>query len=209
MSPRLLIGLSIAGALAVVAMAIGFAGQRSGGEPEQAATADTPRFRGGVMPAGVRAPDFTLPDETGRRFTMADLRGRPAIVTFLYTNCEESCPAQAQQVKGALDRLARPVPALGIAVDPPRDTPASARRFLADQGMRGRMRFVLGSRRQLRPLWRGYAIQPQTVRVEHQARIVLVDARGMQRVGFPLAQATPERIAHDVRELQREAARAS
>jgi protein SCO1/2 len=193
----------------VVAVAVGLAGQRSADDPEPASTSASQRFRGGVMPAGVRAPGFSLPDETGRRFTMAELRGRPAIVTFLYTNCEESCPAQAQQVKGALDRLDRPVPALAIAVEPPRDTPASARRFLAEQGMRGRMRFVLGSRRQLRPLWRGYAIQPQTVHMEHQARIVLVDARGVQRVGFPLAQATPERIAHDVRVLQREAERAS
>jgi hypothetical protein len=29
-----------------------------------------------------------------------------------------------------------------------------------------------------------------------------VDARGFQRIGFPLDQATPERIAHDVRMLQ-------
>ena len=37
---------------------------------------------------------------------------------------------------------------------------------------------------------------------EHQARIVIVDGRGFQRVGFPIDQATPERIAHDVRLLE-------
>jgi protein SCO1 len=206
-SPRILIGLGVAGALSVVAIAVGLAGRSSGGaEQEVVRPAGADRFAGGVMPAGVRAPRFSLRDERGRRFSSDELRGRPAIVTFLYTNCEESCPAEAQQVKGALDRLARPVPALAIAVEPPRDTPASARRFLREQGMLGRLRFVLGSRRQLEPLWKGYAIQPQLPSAEHQARIVLVDARGMQRVGFPLSEATPERIAHDVRELQREAA---
>jgi protein SCO1/2 len=50
-------------------------------------------------------------------------------------------------------------------------------------------------------VWRGYAVQPQSARTEHQARIVLVDSRGFQRIGFPIDQATPERIAHDVRLL--------
>ena len=64
--------------------------------------------------------------------------------------------------------------------------------------MLGRMSFMLGSRDQLEPVWNGYAIRPQAARTEHQARIVLVDGRGFQRVSFPIDQATPERIAHDV-----------
>jgi protein SCO1/2 len=168
----------------------------------------TPRrdeaFAGALLPPGVKAPDFALRDQDDRAITMRALRGRPAIVTFLYTHCKETCPAQAQQVKGALNELGHDVPALAIAVDPPRDTPASARHFLLEQRMTGRMDFVLGSRAQLRPVWKGYAIQPQSVQEEHQARTVLVDKRGYQRIGFPLGQTTPERLAHDVRLLERE-----
>jgi hypothetical protein len=40
---------------------------------------------------------------------------------------------------------------------------------------------------------------------EHQARITLVDANGYQRVGFPGSEATPERLAHDLRLLEAEA----
>jgi protein SCO1/2 len=68
--------------------------------------------------------------------------------------------------------------------------------------MLGRMRFVLGTRAELAPVWRGFAVRPQTARTEHQARIVLVDGRGRQRIGFPVDQATPERLAHDVRLLE-------
>jgi protein SCO1/2 len=161
-------------------------------------------FAGALLPPGVRVPDFELRDQDGKPITMRSLRGRPAIVTFLYTNCEETCPAQAQQVKGALNELGHDVPALAIAVDPPRDTAESARRFLLEQRMTGRLDFVLGSRRQLEPLWKGFFIQPQSVRQEHQARFVLVDKRGFQRIGFPLGQTTPERLAHDVRLLERE-----
>ena len=59
------------------------------------------------------------------------LRGRPVVVTFLYSHCDDTCPAQAQVIRGALDELGEDLPALAIAVDPPRDTPDSARAFLA------------------------------------------------------------------------------
>ena len=196
MNARVLLALFLAGLFALAAA--GWAVVESGDEPAGDPGAG---FAGSLLPEGVRAPAFELRDERGERFAMADLRGQPVIVTFLYTNCDETCPPAAQQVKGALAELGRDVPAVAIAVDPPRDTPASARAFLAEQRMLGRLRFALGTRAELEPVWRGYAIQPQTAGREHQARIVLVDRRGRQRVGFPLGQATPERIAHDVRLL--------
>ena len=36
-----------------------------------------------------------LTDERGDRVAMRDLRGSPVIVTFLYTNCEDTCPPAA------------------------------------------------------------------------------------------------------------------
>jgi len=187
-------------AVAFVALlvAVDRARDRTGGGADEPAPL---RFEGGVIPPGVRAPDFELTDERGRPVSMRQLRGRPVAVTFLYTTCEDTCPAQAQQIKGALDLLERPVPALAIAVDPPRDTPARARAFLAKYDLAGRMRWVLGSKPELEKVWRGFAIQEQLPEREHQARIVLVDGDGFQRVGFPADLATPERLAHDLREL--------
>jgi protein SCO1 len=158
-------------------------------------------FEGALLPDNLPAPRFRLPDENGQSVQMSDLRGQPVIVTFLYSNCDNTCPLQAQTVKGAVNDLDEQVPALAISVDPARDTPESARGFLAEQRMTGRMRFVLGTRRQLQAIWTGYAIRPQSVREEHTGRFVLVDKRGYQRIGFPLNQATPERLAHDLRLL--------
>ena len=162
------------------------------------------RFEGAIMPKGFRAPDFSLRDQDGRRVSMRSLRGRPVVVTFLYTTCEDTCPAQAQTIRGALDLLGHDLPALAVAVDPPRDTPGSARAFLSKQRALGRIDFVLGSKEQLRPLWKGFAIAPQTVTREHQSRFTLVDSRGFQRIGFPGGEATPERLAHDLRLLEQE-----
>jgi protein SCO1/2 len=198
-SARVAIALSVAAALALGGLVLA-----SSVDHERGPGPSRPAFAGSLLPPGVRAPDFALGNQDGDEIRMHGLRGRPVIVTFLYTHCDESCPPQAQQIKGALAELRRDVPALAIAVEPPRDTPESARHFLREQRMAGLLDFILGSREELRPLWKGYAIQPQSARVEHQARIVLVDKRGFQRVAYPLREATPERIAHDIRLLQGE-----
>jgi protein SCO1/2 len=195
---RVLIALFLVALFALAAVVL------AAGPDDEEGVGSSTRFEGAVMPAGVRAPEFTLRDQDGERLSMRDLRGQPVIVTFLYTTCEDTCPAQAQTVRGALDDLGEDVPALAIAVDPPRDTPVRARAFLAKQRALGRIDFVLGSRAELRPLWKGFFIQPQSVSEEHQARFTLVDKRGFQRVGFPGDQATPETLAHDVRLLQAE-----
>jgi len=196
-NPRLLLAFFLAGVFALGLAAWAIVASSDDDDPVAAK-----EFAGSRLPPGVRAPSFDLTDERGDHVTMASLRGRPVIVTFLYTHCDNTCPPAAQQVKGALNDLGEDIPALAIAVDPPRDTPDSARAFLSKQRMLGRMRFVLGTRAQLEPVWRGFAIRAQSGREEHQARIVIVDPRGYQRVAFPVEQATPDRIAHDVRLLE-------
>ena len=197
MNPRLVLALTVVGvaALASVVLAAG-AGEKTAGAGES-------RFEGATLPRGLRAPDFTLTDEQGNRVRMNDFRGRTAVVTFLYTTCEDTCPGQAQVIKGAFAELGRDLPAVAVAVDPPRDTPARARRFLAEQRMRNRLRFALGGRDELRPVWKGFFVRPQRENLEHTGRLVLVDAKGVQRVSYPIDQATPERIAHDLRLLEK------
>ena len=198
MNPRIVVALFLVGVFALGAIVLAARGRDSeGGSPNT--------FEGSLMPEGLRAPDFELRNQDGEPVSMRSLRGRPVVVTFLYTTCQDSCPIQAQTVRGALDELGHDVPALAIAVDPPRDTQARAQAFLSEQRATGRIDFVLGSRAELRPVWEGFAIRPQSVTEEHQARFTLVDARGFQRVGYPGGQATPERLAHDLRLLEREA----
>jgi protein SCO1/2 len=200
-NPRIALALLVAGIAALGAIVLGASG--SGGESEPVAPENT--FAGASLPKNLVAPDFELRDQEGERVSMRALRGRPVVVTFLYTHCQDTCPIMAQTVRGALDDLGHDVPALAIAVDPPNDTARSARKFLAEQRATGRIDFVLGSRAELRPVWHGFRVQPQRITKEHDARVRLVDARGIQRVGYPGSQATPERIAHDLALLEREA----
>jgi protein SCO1 len=171
-----------------------------GDDPDGMAVGAT-GWAGFVRPPGATAPHFSLRDQDGRRVTMAGYRGRPLAVTFVYSTCEDTCPALVDQVRGALDDTGLDVPLLAVSVDPANDTPARARRFLNERRMTGRARFLLGSRAELAPVWKGYGVQPQTDDLEHSATVVLVDAQGRQRVGFPYDQLTPEALAHDLRRL--------
>jgi protein SCO1/2 len=198
-NPRIAIALVLVAALALGGVVLA---ANSGSNEEPVAAAN--QFAGATMPADARAPGFELRDEQGEPVSMRSLRGRPVVVTFLYSHCQDTCPITAQTIRGALDDLGHDVPALAISVDPPNDTPASARKFLAEQRASGRIRFVLGSRAELHPIWKGYGVTPQRITQEHLAHITLVDARGFQRVGYPISQATPERLAHDLRLLERD-----
>jgi protein SCO1 len=161
-------------------------------------------FDGALLPPGVRAPNFSLKDEDGKRVTMKEYRGKPVVVTFMYSHCKDTCPVQAQQIKGALDDIGHDLPALSISVDPPGDTPQSVHHFNSEQGVAGRIRWVLGREPQLRRLWNGFHVTSQSPDSEHMARIMLIDKRGFQRIGYPVQQVTPERLAHDLRLLEKE-----
>jgi protein SCO1 len=197
---RVLIALFLVAVFSLGAIWLAAPGQ----EDDEGVASAGSRFEGAVMPDGLKAPDFRLENQDGDTISMREFRGQPVIVTFLYTSCEETCPVQAQTIRGALDELGEDVPAIAIAVDPPRDTPERARAFLSEQRALGRLDFVLGTRAELRKLWDDYHVQPQSVTQEHQARFTLVDERGFQRVGYPGFAATSERIAHDIRLLQAE-----
>jgi protein SCO1/2 len=68
------------------------------------------------------------------------------------------------------------------------------------------MRFLLGTARDLQPVWRAYGIAPQTAGRDHSAYVVLIDRRGRQRIGFPADRLTPEALAHDIGRLAAERA---
>lgn len=160
-------------------------------------------YAGAVRPPGIPVQNFALRDQDGRRATLSQYRGRVVVLAFMYSHCRDTCPIEAQQIRGALDDLGRDVPALAISVDPAHDTAASARAFLARTRTTGRLRFLLGGRASLAPIWRHYGVRPQGDGFEHTASVVLLDGAGRQRVGFPVDHLTPEGLAHDIRALER------
>ena len=110
---------------------------------------------------------------------MADYRGRTVVMTFVYSTCKDTCPAQVQSIRGALDRLGHDVPVLAVSVDPRNDTRARAKALPAQAARhRARRASCSARRRELAPVWRGYGIAPQRGSLDHSAYVVVVDGAG-------------------------------
>jgi protein SCO1 len=194
---RVLYALATLGLCAAAAVAGVWIAASSGSAPARPEGA----FAGSIRPPGARAPEFRLRDQDGRAVSMAEYRGRTVVMAFVYSTCKDTCPGQVQSIRGALDRLGHDLPVLLVSVDPANDTRARAKRFMLEQHVTGRMRFVLGSERDLAPVWKGYGIAPQRGTLDHSAYVVVVDGKGLQRIGFPHSQLTSEDLAHDLRRL--------
>jgi protein SCO1/2 len=202
-----LLWIALAGLLAAIAVVL-VEGRGHGGAGGPAATADS-RFDGPLMPPHLRAANFRLTDQYGRAVTLSRYRGHVVVLTFIHSQCHDACPLMVQQIKGALNDLPASgtgVPALGISVAPAEDTVASRRAFLGRVQMSHRLAFLSGPPTALRRVWRAYAIQPVTPKIDHSTFVLLIDKRGYERIGYPVDQLTPEHLAHDIAALQRESA---
>jgi protein SCO1 len=79
-------------------------------------------------------PDLAFQDATGRKITTADLRGKPLLVTLIYTSCSDVCPviieSLAPAAKAAEDTLGKgSFNILTIGFDTRTDTPERMRAF--------------------------------------------------------------------------------
>lgn len=147
------------------------------------------------------APAVTLPDQSGRSVSLAGQRGRVVLLTFLYSHCRELCPtvgAELTRVQHALPAAEQPVIVV-VSLDPVSDAPDSVRSFAANVGWAGRWYWLLGSARQLSPVWRAYGIDVQRSgeAIAHSGAVYLVDRQGYERSGFLAPFLLPD-VEHDV-----------
>jgi protein SCO1 len=163
--------------------------------------ADQQGFAGAIRPP-IPPQAWSLTDQDGRSVRVGAPSSGPSIVTFLYTHCQDSCPVTASTIRGALDQLGHDVPVYAVSVDPANDTPQSARVFMSQNHVTGRMHFLLSPGATLQHIWTQFGIRPQERDSEHTAYVVLLDRTGRQRIGFPFDKLTPEGLAHDLRRLE-------
>lgn len=147
------------------------------------------------------APAVRLPDQDGRMTSLARLRGRPVLLTFLDSRCTNLCPIEGAQLAAVQRRLPPGQrPQLVVVSVNPADTRASVAKFVRQAGWTQPWRWLLGTRKTLAPVWRAYhigvrlshgqAIQTgqTTIRVAgsvvHTIALYVIDARGRERYGY-------------------------
>jgi len=163
-------------------------------------------FAGGELSPPQPTPDFTLTDQSRRKVSMSDQRGKLVLVTFLYTNCPDVCPLITQNLNQALQMLGPKrddVRVLAVSVDPGGDTPENVDKYAKAHHLLPEFHYLTGTRAELMQVWKDYdvaAVARDPELVDHTAYTMLVDRSGGGRVIYD-ASVKAKDVVHDVNEL--------
>lgn len=145
--------------------------------------------------------DYTLTNADGRPVRLSSLRGKPLLISFIYTGCFSVCPTTTRTLKRAVEAA---MGSLGsgsfnvasVGFNLPFDTPAALRAFAGEQGVHlPNWQFLSADPQTLRGLARdvGFSYAPAAGGFDHIVQITILDQRGRvyrQVYGdsFPLPQ---------------------
>jgi protein SCO1/2 len=167
-----------------------------------------------VLPTIGAAAPFTLTTQDDRRLSLADLRGKVVVLTFVYTTCTDTCPLLTGKLVSLQPRLGadfgRRVFFVGVSVDPERDTPGRLKGYAVAHGARlDGWAFLTGTPPDIREMAKRYGVYAKkTARgdVDHTFLTSVIDARGMMRVQYMGVRFDPTELLGDVRALLAEGA---
>jgi protein SCO1 len=157
------------------------------------------------------APAFTLTNQEGKRFSLRDLRGKVAVVTFIFTTCSDACPLLTAKLVGIERKLgpADPVVFVAITVDPLNDSPSVLKRYAeAFSAPPPHFAFLTGDFDEIQKVVRGYGVYyapKEKGGVEHTFLTSIVDATGTLRVQYLGSRFDPNEFLGDLRSLIEEA----
>ena len=150
---------------------------------------------------------FTLTDQTGKRVSDTDFRGRYMLIYFGYTFCPEICPTELQTMTEAIDRLGplgeKVVPIL-ISIDPERDTVKKLAEYVPL--FHKRLVGLTGTPQEIAKVARAYRVyyarqgDDAAYEMDHSAIIYLMDTKGRYAAHFAYG-AKPEVMAKKIRAI--------
>ena len=204
MSRRAMLALAIGSVLGVGAAGALMA-SFGGGSP----AAGSGPYRGSEPPGGITMRDFSLRNFDGRLVRSTDFAGRVTVLTFLDSQCTESCPVIAWTIARTIDALTpaerQDVQAVAISTDPAEDTPRNVRSFLARNRAVGRILYLGGSQPEstLRGIWNEFKVLSSLESGQdtlHSAPVRIYDRRGVWVATLHAgADLTEANLAHDLR----------
>lgn len=147
---------------------------------EQTAISNSRRAIGTVL------SDLAFVNTTGQPVQLADYRGRPLLLSLIYTACTNTCPLVVQNLYEAVEVAQETFGRDGFAVvtigfDAANDTPQRLRSFARQQGVDlPNWDFLAGDRQTIDRLVEavGFTIVPSAGGFTHVAQVSVVDANG-------------------------------
>ena len=164
------------------------------------------------LPVIADAPEFALTDQDGARFTLEDLRGKVAAVTFIYTTCKDTCPLLTAKMASLQKPLAGDfgprVRFVSISVDPEVDTPPVLQSYAKAHGANlAGWSLLTGSPSAIDGVVRAYRAYAKRVAggsVDHLFLTSLLDRQGRIRVQYLGYRFKPDEMLKDIQALLKE-----
>jgi len=168
------------------------------------AVAETQRTASPIIASALNGPPstldtpaapFSLTDQDGRQVSLAGLRGRVVLLTFLDPVCISDCPLLAQEFRAAdqiLGSQARRVALVAVVANPVYRSIAYTRAFDRQERLTGLRNwyFLTGSLKQLAQTWTAYYVTAQLngpgAMALHPDLAYVIDASGNTRTELNL-----------------------
>ena len=147
-------------------------------------------IEGGSTTLDLPAPGFTLTEQNGRAVSLASLRGKVVLMTFLDPVCTTDCPIIAQEFKQTGEMLGAQdssVELVAVVANPTYRSTAFTQAFDRQEGLATvpNWLYLTGSLSQLGAVWRHYGITVQNLPAgamsAHNDVAVVIDASGQIR----------------------------
>jgi cytochrome oxidase Cu insertion factor (SCO1/SenC/PrrC family) len=199
--PRMLGGMlatagarSVAAVAAVAVIILGAAPMASAAANRTADPILALAIAGGSTTLDLPAPGFTLTDQNGRAVSLASLRGKVVLMTFLDPVCTSDCPIIAQEFKQTAEMLGAQnsgVELVAIVANPTYRSTAFTQAFDRQEGLATvpNWLYLTGSLSQLGTVWRQYGVTVQNLPAgamsAHNDLAVIINSSGeiLEEVG--------------------------
>ena len=135
---------------------------------------------------GQQVGDYALLDRTGQPIKLSSFRGKPLLVSFIYTGCSETCPATTQFLAKAIKYMQTALGADSFAVltagfNAPWDSPQAMRDFAFRQNIKlPNWEFVSADATTMQNFTRdlGFRYAYSVTGFDHISQLTLIDQNG-------------------------------
>lgn len=169
-----------------VAAAVAGAGEPAPAEVQPAAFEAGTALAASQAAIGRELPPLTFTDQHGRPLSLAEFRGRPLVISPVYTSCYQICPTTTTWLKSAGDVASGVVGeeafrVLTVGFDTANDTPERMRAYARQRGIETpQWAFASGDAQTVARLLEaiGFAYAPAAGGFDHMIQATVVDRDG-------------------------------
>lgn len=160
---------------------------------------------------GSTPADYTLLDRSGKPVRLSSFRGKPLLVSFIYTGCFQVCPTNTRSLYEAVQALQKLVGrdkfnVVSIGFNQPYDSPQAMRSFAAQHAINAaNWEFLSPHASIVTALTRdfGFSYAATAAGIDHVLEVTLLDAQGRINAQVYGDRLSPEKLGEPVRQLLR------